>query len=461
MRSLWRRRPAWSCFGLRAKLATLLLGMTACIDVPTTPIAADEAFLVVIARTDGPAEISAGERWTLRARRITMGQPLDTMVFVSPGDTVIMRLPLDSYDVSLSGVPIACRDRSGLTRRPFLGAAGATFVLRFNVFCNTFLAMNVATVSARDAVMDPEYVYRLLDPEGEILRAGVVQPVDTVLFDDVAPGAYTLELTHVDPACLVVSDGGPSRMFVIDPPRVALIRYQVECSNPAKRPRITHFESSYRDGFSAFYLEAVDVDPDGPAMPQVPDIDAYHWAITDCARNELHTTRPRRGLAQYGAVTRAADTVRIAAIVPLGRPDAEMLGRCTSIRVTDLDGNTSLFVEEPIGDEVGMPPVDVGSNAVLDASGTRLAFQVSAFDVDGDFAGSFHRFVLDDGTLGQPDGLPDIVSRNSHGYAAGTSVPAFPLLDPPYTLDKFVEVRFFLIDRQANFTEVRDRDFTR
>jgi hypothetical protein len=422
--------------------------------------ATDEAFLAIITKTDGPAEISAGQQWTLRVRRLDFDQTLDTTMTIAPGDTVVLRLPLDSYDIVLNGVPIACKDRLGFARRPFLGSPNATFVVRFNVFCNTFLAMNVATVAARDAEMDADYVYRLMDESGAELRLGVVNPVDTVLFDDVQPGAYTLELSHIDPHCMVVSDGGRVHSFVIAPPQVAVIRYQVECSNDAERPRIVHLGSSYRDGQSVFYLEAVDVDPDGPG-PQLPDLDAYYWSITDCARHELTGTRPRRGLAQFGAPTYGADTVRLAVVVPVGLPDAQMVGKCTSIRVTDLEGNTSAFVEEVLGDETGSRPVNTGSAVLAAAGGERLDFQIQASDPDGDFAGSFQRFVFKDGTFGDPDGFPDVVSRNAFGHSSLEPVPSFSFINFFFTLDDLLSVQTTLIDREANHSRIDDGDFVR
>lgn len=426
----------------------------------TEPIV-DEAFLAVITKTDGPAEISAGQRWSLRVKRLDFAQSLDTTVSIAPGDTLVLRLPLDSYDITLDGVPIACKDRSGLSRRRFLSSPSATFVVRFNVFCNTFLAMNVATVAARDAVMDDDYVYRLMDSVGRELRVGVVNAVDTVLFDDIHPGGYSLELSHIDPNCLVVSDGGRTHSFQIDPPQVAVVRYQLECSNQAERPRIVHFESAYRNGQSVFYMEAVDPDPDGPAPIAFPDLDAYYWSITDCARHELTGTRPRRGLGQYGSVTYGADTVRVAVVVPVGLPDQDMVGKCTSMRVTDLRGNTSSFVEERIGNEAGSTPRDSGSSTVFDAGSNRLVFDVRAADADGDFAGAFQRFVFRDGVFGDPDGQPDVVSRNAFGYAASSSIPAFSFADFGFTLDDLLGVQTMLVDRQANHTLVEDMDFAR
>jgi hypothetical protein len=447
--------------GLLAALGVMALLAGSCVlEQPTAP-SADEAFLVVITRTDGPAEVSAGQRWTLRVKRLDFEQSLDTTLVITPGDTVVLRLPLDSYDVLLGGVPIACKDRSGLSRRRFLSVPNGTAVLRYNVFCNTFLALNIGTVGARDAQLDTEYVYRLLGETGEELRVGVLNPVDTVLFDDVQPGAYSLELSHIDPNCVVVTDGGRVQSFVIDPPQVAVARYQVECSKEAERPRIVHFESSYRDGQSVFYLEVVDPDPDGPGSPGAPDIDAYHWSITDCARHEVTGARPRRGLGQFGAPTMGADTVRVAVVVPVGLSDASMRGRCTSIRVTDLRGNTSAFIEEVIGDERGAFPVNDGSTTTYDGTNDRMLFQVRAFDADDDFAGSFQRFVFRDGTFGDPDGLPDVVSRNAFGYAAHAVVPPFVFSEFPFALDDLLSVRTTLIDRQANHTTVDDGDFAR
>jgi hypothetical protein len=444
---------------LRALCTTMLVMMAACVESGPTGPEGDEAFLAVVTKTDGPAEISAGQSWTLRVKRLDFDQSLDTTVNVLPGDTVIFRLPLDSYDVFLDGVPIACTDRAGLSRRQFLSVPDATFVIRFNVFCNTFLAMNVATFAARNAVVDDEYVYRLLDDHAQEIRLGVVNPVDTVLFDGIGPGSYTLELAHLDPRCLVVSSGGRIRPFVIDPPRVALIRYTVECSDAVTRPRVTHFGSSYRDGQSVFYLEVVDPDPDGPTLPQTPDVDAYYWAITDCRRNEIQTTLPRRGLSQFGATTHGQDTVRLSVVVPVGIPDQEMVGRCTSLRVTDLAGNTSMFVEEKIGGEVGSPPVDAGSVARVEAG--NLAFQLRAFDPDGDFAGSFQRFVFRDGTIGSPDGQPDVLSRNIHGYSASQPIPSFNFTNFPFTLEDLIGVRTILIDRQGLSAQLEDGDFSR
>jgi len=445
---------------LVAPFLTLLVAAAACVLDTTDPgIAGDEAFLVIIARTDGPAEISPGQRWSVTLRRLD-GSDTDSVFSITPGDTVTLRLPLDSYDVALGGVPIACQDRNGLVRREFLSVPGGTFIMRFNVFCNTFLSMNVATFTATGASEDTAYVYRLIDDAGEVRQSGIVGAQDGVLFDDIEPGSYRLDLGHVDPNCTVVSPGGRSRSFVVDPPRAVVLTYEITCSNPAERPTVVHFESSYREGFSVFYVEAVDPDPDGGG-PAFPDIDAYHWSITDCRGETLHSTRVRQGLSRFGSPTRAADTVRLSVAVPLGEPDEALQGMCTGIRLTDLQGNSTPVLEERIGNEIGQPPTDTGSNAVFDAPGGRLQFQVAAHDPDDDFAGSFQRFVFRDGAFGDPDGLPDVLSRNVSGFGANTPVPAFSFTDFPFTVEDLEGIRMILIDRQGNWSRFEDRDLSR
>ena len=132
--------------------------------------------------------------------------------------------------------------------------------------------------------------------------------------------------------------------------------FRVVCSDEALRPRLLSVASSYHDGASGFVAVVTDAGR---------DVERYVWDITDCHGKSVlpEGGRTRRGLS--GGRTAQQDTVTIVGAFEVGRPDVEMVGRCTSLRFVDQLGNTTPVVEEPIGNEGGRPPVATRFNAIL------------------------------------------------------------------------------------------------
>ena len=78
------------------------------------------------------------------------------------------------------------------------------------------------------------------------------------------------------------------------------------------------------DRLAALRTEAAD--PDG-------DVERYFWDITDCQGKSVLPGggRTRRGL--FGDRISGEDTATVFGAIELGLPDADLQGRCTSIRV--------------------------------------------------------------------------------------------------------------------------------
>jgi hypothetical protein len=268
---------------------------------------------------------------------------------------------------------------------------------------------------------------------------------DTLRLDGLAPGDYTLQLDHVAPNCVVTSDGGATQHAVVSDSVSVLMDFRIVCSDEARRPRILSFASSYHDGTSGFMFRAADPDH---------DIERYAWDITDCQGKSVlpQGGRLRRGLTQDR--TAGQDTITVFGAIELGIPDADLQGRCTSLRVADEAGNTTPVVEEPIGNESGTGPTPTAFNArFLNTASLETTLEVS----DPAYAGVFAAALLRDGTLDAPDGQLDIGVFNTVGYL-GTVLPTVPLGGGAPQYFDYYSVILYLFNQDGNFTRIEDDD---
>ncbi|MQA91772.1 MAG: hypothetical protein GEU90_16380 [Gemmatimonas sp.] len=294
--------------------------------------------------------------------------------------------------------------------------------------------------------MDDAYVYRVVEPNGRD-RSGLIAPSDTVQMDSIGAGVHEVELSHIAPNCVMTSDGGRRQQVGVTPPTVTEVAFRIRCSDPSEQPRILRLASSYHDGASAFFVEAVDPNA---------DLDTYAWNITDCRGNSVTPTGTleRHGLST--GRTARGDTVRFAVTVRVGEPDNRMDRRCTTLRVGDLRGNTSEIAEHRMGSPTGTAPTAREFNArLIGASAVRTT--VVPEDVDGDFASVFVSVILRDGVLGRADGEPDVGVFNVYGYTDPTAIPDLPL-GSSIGIEDVLGVTVDLIDEAGNFRRFHDDD---
>jgi len=287
-------------------------------------------------------------------------------------------------------------------------------------------------------------------PDGRTV-SGTFAPSDTLRPDGIVPGNYSVSLAHVGPNCTVTNGGGRHQTVLVEPPRSAVVRFSVICSDTRYAPRIEHLSGSLSgDSLSVFH--AVVTDPGSPGAVPFPDIDAYHWDITDCQRRSLLKDGEiyREGLYLPGSPTRGQDTVRVSVVF---RPDYAPnppSTRCVALRFVDFDGNTTAVVERRMGTPPGSPPAVSAFNAILQGplSDARIEFNLSATDPDGDLVGTYVQIVRTDGS---------VVGRGISGHP-GTTVPTLPLRNTGIVPGSIREIRIFVIDREGNFTVARDAD---
>jgi hypothetical protein len=401
------------------------------------------SYLAVVTLLDDPRFLDVA-RWRYRIQERSGVTGLDTLVAASARDTVVMAVPAATYSVELDGLPASCRARQGEEQFVQVLPGASTSLARFFVVCTRALSIQVA---ADGAPLDERFIWRLDGPMTG--RTGLLGPLDSVVFDTLGPGRYTVSLGHVAAHCVVTSAGGA--MVSVDVPREggARVDFRVRCSDAARRPRVDRFAASYRDGVSGFVFQAADPDA---------DLDHYVWDLTDCGGRSLLPggARVRRGLGS--GRTRGFDTVTVVGAFEVGLADSVARRGCTALRITDQLGNTTPILEVPTRTPDARAPTATGFNAVSLGSAVRTTLAVS--DPDGDFVGTFVAAELRDGVIsGALDGHPDIGIYNVAGYL-GTVLPDLPLSDRIQFGDVYAVI-VYLVDRAGNVTRLADRDLFR
>ena len=424
--------------------AGVLLAAAFACDRPTGPIPV--SWLAIVALVDTPPGVSPGARYGYRVQEVSGTLGIDTLIEVLPRDTVILRMPVATYQVAVSGLPKWCASRYGEDQYVVVFDPPSTALARYFISCRAPLTVQVANEGSAPA--DPEVVYRLHGGDGVNLL-GILHPNDTLRFDQVGPGEYELALSLVDANCVVITDGGTHPRFVIPEGGGAVLDVRISCSDPARRPQFLHAAASFRDGVSAFVLRVADPDR---------DVERYYWDLTDCRRTSILPggARIRRGLSS--GRTHNLDTITVVAAFETELSAAEVSGRCTAVRVADQLGNTTAVVELPMRAAPGSPPAAGMFNAFtigIEAIHTDLA----AGDPDGDFVGVFAAARVRDGVLFPPDGNPDIGIFNAAGYI-GASVPELPLGARIQYGDVYAVI-IYLIDAAGHVTRLEDVDLFR
>ena len=419
-----------------AFIVLLLLGVGGCSE-STSP--AQPPYIAIVTVITAPGGTDIGDRYTYRVTEISGTLGIDESFRVAPHDTVIVPVRPATYQVTLRGLPPQCRVQDGSDLYILVPQGANTALVRYQISCESLVTVTTAT-DGYDA--DASYIYRLDGPGGEHL--GILGANDTLRFDGLGPGEYSVGLSHVAGNCVVTSDGGATRHLALADTGGTRLDFRVVCSDDSKRPRLLSFASSYHDGTSGFIFRATDPDH---------NIERYRWDITDCRGRSVLPAggRLRRGLTQDR--TAGQDTVTVFGAIELGLPEADLLGRCTSLRVEDEYGNTTPVVEQPIGDRFAGPVPSLFNARFANTTALTTALQVTDPGYAGVFAGAFLR----DGILFAPDGKPDLGVYNAAGYD-GVTLPTVPLGNgrPPYF--DYLAVIVYLFDRHGNFTRVEDAD---
>ena len=276
-------------------------------------------------------------------------------------------------------------------------------------------------------------------------RVGTSSANDTLVFNGLASGNYTFRLAGIAPNCVVVNDGGRRLSFALDSAGGTSLNFRIQCARESERPKILWFNSNYSLGSSAFAFSVTDPNH---------DIDGYTWDLTDCHGNSVlpdKRERIRRGL--MGGRTRMLDTMTVVGAYDIGLPSSEMQGRCTQIRVFDFESNSSELIESRIGTSGGSPPFAKTFNSQL--AGTEMVTtDLTVDDPDGDFLGIFVAVRLRDGTLGPPDGNPDVGIMDPAGYLTA-EVPIIPTTGK-IQWDDVYAVIVWLVDARGNFLRLED-----
>lgn len=426
---------------MRRWLAGGVILFAACTSDPTAPQQPPYIAIVSIFTSDGNVDL--GDDYTYRVTEISGTTGFDRIIHASPTDTIIVPVDPATYLVTLTGVPPYCRlPGNGSSDYYILVPEGSnTSIIRYQISCASPFTITTGTDGSQP---DDAYVYQLRGPGGE--RNGIISGNDTLRFDDLEPGTWDVNLVHVADNCVVTSArGARPRLVVADTGAGTRVDFRILCADPAQRPKLVSFASSYHDGTSAFMIRATD--PQG-------DIERYAWDITDCQGRSVLPAggRLRRGL--LASLATPGDTITIYGAIEPGLPDSVFgPGRCTSIRVADQYDNSTPIYEDPIGGETP-GPAGVAINArFLNTSSLETRVTAGASAVQGFFAAA----RLRDGVLFPPDGAPDLGVFNPLGYN-DVLIPTVPLGGGRPQYYDYYAVIVYLFDRAGNFIRLEDDD---
>ncbi|HEU4994784.1 MAG TPA: hypothetical protein VFT29_08190, partial [Gemmatimonadaceae bacterium] len=410
-------------------------------------------YLAILSKfTTAPGVVIDGKlRYTVKELSGTLG--IDRTLTSNPGDTLILSLPPATYVVELHDIPATCSVRDGPARLIVLLDSDNTGTLRFNVSCVSSLRIEVLMDGNE---LDTELVYHLQGPGTD--KLGLVKLAgpdsihargDTIVLTDLAKGDYQISLAHISENCgLFGDDVSRVRTVSVSETGGADVSFRVRCSEMALRPHLHSLASTYHDNTSGFVFSVFDPDR---------DVRSYRWDLTDCQGKSVLPEgrgRIRRGLD--GGRTLRADSMVIVGAFEVGIADGDLVGRCTAIVVEDIRGNISDMIEQPIAASRGgtLPDATLFNARLIGTS--AISTQLQAFDLDGDFAGSFAAVRVRDGILSASDGNPDIGILSPVGFL-DTTVPNLPL-GTLLKWDDVFSIIVYLIDSKGNFRRLEDAD---
>lgn len=426
-----------------AALLILAIAGTSCDD-PTAP--PSPPYLAIVTHMTALPGVTPPARIAYHVEELSGTLNINRIIDASPSDTVILSVPPATYVITAQSVPPTCFIREGPQRAIVLTPQDNTGIIRYLIQCRGALTV-ITETDGYDS--DNAFIYQMRSEAG-YERVGTARANDSLVFNGLAPGKYTIRLAGVAPNCVVTNDGGTRQSFTLEAAGGAIVNYRIHCARESERPRILWFGSSYTLGSSVFAFRVTDPNR---------DIDGYTWDLTDCRGNSIlpdKRERIRRGVMAGRA--RFQDTVMVIGAYDIGLPSSDMQGRCTQIRVFDFEANSSELIEYVIGKNGGSAPYATGFNAQL--VGTQLVrTNLTAGDPDGDFLGLFVAARLRDGTLGPPDGSPDVGIMDPAGYLT-SAVPDIPTTGR-IQWDDVYSVIVWLIDARGNAARLEDTDVFR
>jgi hypothetical protein len=373
---------------------------------------------------------------------------LDTVVVASPQDTIILPVAPATYGVELEGFPARCPVRDGGSRVAVVAAGGSTAIVRYSIVCEVMLTVELVT---RGVNPPAGLRWRLTGPSMDRLQQARLD--DTVYFDDIAPGTYTVEVRDLPRRCQVTSPGRDGRRSFDVPPNGGMyVQVSVECYDEAARPRIVAARSSGIRGAIALYMSYTD--------PQF-DTDAVEWDITNCQGRSLlpNGSVTRRGVMAAARTIR--DTMEFITVIETALTEETMGTACSRLRLLDRSGNSSPYLEMPLQSFDGRPPRFTTFNAVfVGFSSIDMTFSVE--DPDNDVVGFVAGYTLRGGALsGVTNRTEDRVFLRSVGYP-GTFVPSLEIgtaFLPPAS--DWRSAFLYVVDRGGNVVFLADNDLIR
>ena len=427
-----------------AAVLTLVIAVGSACDEPTSP--PRPPYLAIVTHLTTLPGVNPPARISYHVEELSGTLNINRFIDASPSDTVILPVPPATYVITAQNVPPTCFVREGPQRAIVLTEQDNTGLIRYLIQCRGALTV-ITETDGHDA--DDGFIYQMRSETGNE-RVGTSRANDSLVFNGLAPGKYTIRLAGVAPNCVVTNDGGPRQSFTLDAAGGTVVNYRIQCARESERPKIVWFGSSYALGSSAFAFRVTDPNR---------DIDGYTWDLTDCRGNSVlpdKRERIRRGL--MNGRTRFQDSMTVIGAYDIGLPSSEMLGRCTQIRVFDFEANSSELIEHEIGRSGGTAPYATAFNAQL--VGTELVrTDLTVGDPEGDFLGHFVAVRLRDGTLGPPDGNPDTGIMDPAGYLT-SAVPTIPT-NGKLQWDDVYAVIVWIVDARGNASRLEDADIFR
>lgn len=428
---------------MRRPAAVLILAIAvgSSCNEPTSP--PGPPYLAIVTHLTTLPGVNPPQRIAYHVEELSGTLNINRTIEASPSDTVILPVPPATYVITAQNVPPTCFVREGPQRAIVLTPQDNTGIIRYLIQCRGALTV-ITETDGHDP--DDGFIYQMRSDAG-YERVGTSLSNDTLVFNGLAPGSYTIRLAGIAPNCVVTNDGGQRLSFTLDAAGGTIVNFRIQCARESERPRILWFASSYTLGSSAFAFRVADPNR---------DIDGYTWDLTDCRGNSVladKRERIRRGL--MGGRTRFQDTMTVIGAFDIGLPSSEMNGRCTQIRVFDFEANSSELLEHEIGTSGGTAPYATTFNAQL--VGTEfVGSQLTVGDPEGDFVGLFVAARLRDGTLGPPDGNPDVGIMDPAGYLT-SAVPNIPTTGK-LQWDDVYAVIVWLVDARGNAARLEDAD---
>lgn len=404
--------------------------------VTTEPPGPPYLAIVPLVETDVPA----GLVLNYRIAEISGRLGVDTLVEALPHDTVIASVPAATYAIELQGLPPTCDVAEGTVQSAIIPPGTNTYILRYRIGCDPSLFVSIETTGSSQ---DTEYLYLLTGPSGE--RVGALAPTDTLRFDRLPGGLYTMELAGVAPNCEVISPGG--RIQVIDIPDrgAASLSFRINCGDPLRRPGVDRLRATFADGVVVMAARVSDAQG---------DISGYVWDVTDCRNASILGRGGSQRSGLEAGRTAGATSTTIFATFDMGVLKAtDLRGRCALLRLFDREGNASKSATIELQESV--PSWRTNAGVFRFVAGTQYLVSLELRDAPPyPFAGHFPTLRLRDGLLSPTDGIDDVGVLSAAGFTDELEYPGVSLAGRLQRAD-ILGIEVYLIDMDANFQVVR------